>query len=153
MKIIQKWDGIRPEINYLLAGFSRHIMNEKYIELKNEEKRKLKKSPVPVDQNNHIKWIERLLQTPLPDHRKYCIWRILVPYLLNVRRLSEQETTDIIKNWLNRCNQLRRLDFNYKQKIKDGIEGAKEGYLPISRGKLKNENSRLYFLLQDITNY
>jgi hypothetical protein len=151
--IIQKWDGIRPEINYLLAGFSRHIMNEKYIELKNEEKRKLKKSPVQVDQNNHIKWIERLLQTPLPDHRKYCIWRILVPYLLNVRRLSEQETTDIIKNWLNQCNQLKRLDFNYKQKIKDGIEGAKEGYLPISRGKLKNENSRLYFLLQDITNY
>ena len=153
VKIIQKWDGIRPEINYLLAGFSRYIMNGKYIELMNTEKRKQKRSSVHMDQDNRINWIERLLQTPLQDYRKYCIWRILVPYLLNVRRLSEQEATDIIKDCLSRCNQLRRLDFNYKQKIKDGIEGAKEGYLPISREKLRNENSRLYFLLQDITNY
>jgi hypothetical protein len=150
--IIQKWDGLRPEINYLLAGFTRHIINESYIELKKAQKSK-RRSSIPVDQNNRVGWIERLLQTPLPDHRKYCIWRILVPYLLNIRRLSEQETTDIIKDWLDQCNQLRRLDFSYKQKIKDGIEGAKEGYLPISREKLRNENSRLYFLLQDITNY
>lgn len=153
VKIIEKWDGIRPEINYLLAGFSRYIMNEKYIESKNAGKRKQRKSSVHVDQDNCINWIEKLLQTPLQDHRKYSIWRILVPYLLNIRRLSEQEVTDIIRDWLNRCNQLRRLDFNYKQKIKDGIEGAKEGYLPISREKLPNENSRLYLLLQDITNY
>jgi hypothetical protein len=106
-----------------------------------------------VDQNNRVGWIERLLHTPLSDHRKYCIWRVLLPYLLNIRKLPEQEVTDIIGDWLNRCNQLRQLDFNYKQKIKDGIEGAKEGYLPISREKLRNENSRLYFLLQDITNY
>ena len=72
---------------------------------------------------------------------------------LNIRRLSEQEVTDNIRDWLNQCNQLRRLDFNYKQKIKDGIDGAKEGYLPVGREKLRNENSRLYFLLQDITNY
>jgi hypothetical protein len=152
VKIIQKWDGNRPAINYLLAGFSRYIINEKYIELKRIQK--LKRMPSAyADQNNRVGWIERLLQTPLQDHRKYCIWRILIPYLLNIRRLSEQELTDIIRDWLNRCDQLRRLDFNYKQKIKDGIEGAKEGYLPISREKLRNENSRLYFLLQDITNY
>jgi hypothetical protein len=140
--IMQKWDGVRPEINYLLAGFTRHIINEKYIELIRTQKRK-QKSSVYVDQNNRVSWIEKLLLTPIPDHRKYCIWRILVPYLLNIRRLSEQETTDIIIDWLNRCKQLRRLDFNYKQKIKDGIEGAKEGYLPISREKLKEENNRL----------
>ena len=110
-------DENRPEINYLLAGFSRYIVNEKYIELINAEKRKQKKPPVHEDQSNRINWIERLLQTPLQDYRKYCIWRIFVPYLLNVRRLSEQEATDIIKDWLSRCNQLRRLDFNYKQKI------------------------------------
>jgi hypothetical protein len=89
------------------------------------------------------------LETPIRDHRKYCIWRVLTPYLLNIRKLSEQETTDIIEDWLNRCNQLRRLDFNYKQKIKDGTEGAAEGYLPISLAKLKEENGVLYFLLQD----
>jgi hypothetical protein len=148
VKIIQKWDGLRPEINYLLAGFSRHIMNEKYIELR-KAKKSNQKSPVPAEQNSRVSWIERLLQTPLPDYRKYSIWRILAPYLLNIRKLTEQETTDIIKDWLNRCNQLRRLDFNYKQKIKDGIEGAAEGYLPISLAKLREENSGLCFLLHD----
>jgi hypothetical protein len=148
VNIIQKWDGVRPEINYLLAGFSRHIINEKYIELKKAQKSK-QKSPVPADQNNHIGWIERLLRTPLSDHRKYCIWRVLSPYLINIRKLLEQEVDDIIRDWLDRCNQLRRLDFNYKQKIKDGMEGAKRGYLPISLSKLKEENSGLYNLLQD----
>jgi hypothetical protein len=148
VKIIQKWDGLRPEINYLLAGFSRHIMNEKYIELKKAQKSK-QKSPVPVDQNNRVGWIERLLQTPLSDHRKYSIWRILSPYLLNIRKLPDEVVTDIIRDWLNQSNQLRRLDFNYKQKIKDGIEGAKRGYLPIRLSKLKEENSGLYLMLQD----
>jgi hypothetical protein len=148
VKIIQKWDGLKPEINYLLAGFSRHIINEKYTELKKAQKSK-QKPPVPADQNSRVGWIEGLLQTPLSDHRKYCIWRILSPYLLNIRKLPEQEVTDIIRDWLSRCNQLRRLDFNFKQKIKDGIEGAKRGYLPVSLSKLKEENSGLYFKLQD----
>jgi hypothetical protein len=152
VSIIQKWDGVGPEINYMLAGFSRYIINEKYIELKKAQKRK-QKSPARMGQDSRINWIERLLQTPLQDYRKYCIWRILVPYLLNVRRLSEQETTDIIKDWLNQCNKLRRLDFNYKQKIKDGIEGANVGYLPISLSKLRDENSRLHLLLRDIADY
>jgi hypothetical protein len=147
--IIQKWDSLRPEINYLLAGFTRHIINEKYIELKKVQRRK-QQPLVYTDSNNNnnnsssISWIERLLQTPLQDHRKYCIWRILVPYLLNIRKLSEQDTIDIIRDWLNRSNQIRRLDFNYNQKIKEGIEGAAEGYLPISWEKLKEENDRLY---------
>jgi hypothetical protein len=128
VKIIQKWDGNRPAINYLLAGFSRYIMNEKYIELKKAQK----STSVPADQNNSVGWIERLLQTPLSDYRKYCIWRILSPYLLNIRKLPEHEATDIMRDWLNKCNQLRRLDFNYKQKIKDGTEGVKRGYLYIS---------------------
>src|SRR5918995_1136585 len=33
VKIIQKWNRLKPEINYLLAGFTRYIINEKYIEL------------------------------------------------------------------------------------------------------------------------
>jgi hypothetical protein len=152
VKIIQKWNHLKPEINYLLAGFTRFIINERYIELIKAQKRE-RKSSTYRDNNNRVSWIERLMETPIQDHRKYCIWRVLTPYLLNIRKLSERETTDIIEDWLNRCNRLRRLDFNYKQKIKDGIEGAKEGYLPISQEKLRNENGRLYSLLQDITNH
>jgi hypothetical protein len=148
VKVIKKWDGIRPEINYLLAGFTRYIINEKYLELLNAQKRK-RKQRVRVDNNddNRVYWIELLLQIPLPDFRKYCIWRILTPYLLNIRKLSEQESFDIIENWSQQCSLLRKLDFNHNQKIREGLEGAAEGYFPISRENFKVENRELYLVI------
>jgi hypothetical protein len=62
--------------------------------------------------DNIILWIEKLLKTPIPDHRKYCIWRILAPYLINVKHLSFDEAFDIIDKWLDRCNNLEKLDFD-----------------------------------------
>jgi hypothetical protein len=96
-----------------------------------------------------IGWIERLLKTPLSDFRKYCVWRILTPYLLNIKRLSAQESVDIIRQWLVECDSLRSLDFriNVDQRIIDGLDSAKKGYLPISLEKLKEENPQLYSYL------
>jgi hypothetical protein len=150
VKVIQKWNGIRPEINYLLAGFTRHIINEKYLELLNAQKRNRKRTEYKLEQNtNEINWIERLLQTPLADHRKYCIWRILSPYLLNKRRLSTQESFSIIGEWLDHCNQLRQLDFNVSQRINDGLDGASDGYMPIAYDRLKEENPELYQIISE----
>jgi hypothetical protein len=152
VSIIQKWDQSRPEINYLLAPFTRYIINEKYVELKRAQKRR-KRSTFTNDNNNindRINWIEYLLQARLDDFRKYCIWRILTPYLLNIKKLSEHDVTDTIKDWLDQCARLRKLDFNPNQRIKDGIEGASEGYLPISWEKLKDENPNLYRLINTV---
>jgi hypothetical protein len=59
---------------------------------------------------------------------------------LYIRRLPEQECYDTIREWLDRFGKIRRLNFNSGQRIRDGLEGAKEGYLPISFDKLKEEN-------------
>lgn len=148
VKVIQKWDGIRPEINYLLAGFTRYIINEKYLELLNAQKRNRKRMEYKLEQDtNEINWIEKLLQTPLADHRKYCIWRILSPYLLNKRRLSTPESFSIIGKWLDHCNKLRQLDFNVSQRINDALEGASEKYMPIAYDRLKEENPELYLVI------
>jgi hypothetical protein len=94
---------------------------------------------------NNIKWIENgILQNPLPDHRKYIIWRILSPYLLNVKKLPKEESYSTIKDWLDKCNKIEKLNFNAKIKIREGIKGASKGYFPISLAKLKNENKQLY---------
>jgi hypothetical protein len=61
-----------------------------------------------------------------------------------VRRLSDQEVIDTIEKWLHDCEELRKLDFNGRKRIREGIEGAAEGYLPISRQRLKEENQKLY---------
>jgi hypothetical protein len=143
VSIFQKWDNKRPEINYLLAAFTRYIINEKYLELLKSEKREKPQNITNSNTSNRIGWIEQLLQTPLLDHRKYCIWRIIVPYLLNIRKYSEEDTTNIVINWLNKCDQIKKLDFNCVQKIREGIKGAAKGYLPISREKLSEENPEL----------
>jgi hypothetical protein len=64
--------------------------------------------------------------------------------LLNVKGLSYQEGFTIIKEWLDQCNQLKRLDFYPNSKIKEGLNGAAKGYFPISFEVLKQSNNELY---------
>jgi hypothetical protein len=97
------------------------------------------------NQINKIKWIENgILENALADHRKYIIWRILSPYLLNVRKLTREEAYSVMEDWLDKCDKLERLNFNAKAKIREGLSGASKGYYPISLEKLKPENKSLY---------
>ena len=103
-----------------------------------------------------IPWIEKLLKTPISDHRKYCVWRILAPYLINVKCLSFDDSYFRIHQWLGRCNQLRKLDFEPETRINDSLNRATStGYLPISFDNpsneprtLKTENRKLYDIIQ-----
>ena len=102
------------------------------------------------ERTNTIKWIEKgILEHALSDHRKYIIWRILSPYLLNVKKLPKEEAYSVMKEWLDKCDKIEKLNFNSKIKIKDGLRGASRGYFPISMEKLKEENRQLYDLVLD----
>jgi hypothetical protein len=100
-----------------------------------------------LDGCNSILWIERLLQTPLSDYRKLAIWRVLAPYLLNIRGISPHEAFGIMHDWLDKCNQVKRLDFNHNLRIKSVISSSKD-FFPVSCEKLKAENEGFYNLLQ-----
>ena len=63
--------------------------------------------------------------------------------------MPKEEAYSILKEWLDKCNELEKLSFNPKIKIKDGLKGASKGYLPISMEKLKEENRQLYDLVLD----
>jgi Primase X len=144
VKVIQRWDGQRPAINYLLRDFRRWLINEKIMQrwtIRRTGRAQTIKSTA-------ILWIEKLLQTPLDDYRKFAVWRILAPYLINIRKYSPDEAYDIIKNWLSKCSQLRGLDFSSNYMIKYNINSSiRSGYLPISLEKLKSENTYLYNVL------
>ena len=107
------------------------------------------------NKNKFIPWIESLLKTPIPDHRKYCIWRIHAPYLINVKHLTFEEAFDIIDKWLCKCNDLEALDFDTKTKVNGCLNSAVDrGYLPISLDNphkepktLKTDNKELYNIL------
>ncbi len=146
VKIIQRWDGVRPSIQPLLGDFRRWLIQKK-IDAFGWTLMTVSKNQERI---NIIKWIEKaILEHPLEDHRKYIIWRILSPYLLNVKKLPKEEAYSVIKDWLDKCDRLEKLNFNSKTKIKDGLRGASKGYLPISMEKLKEENRRLYDLVLD----
>ena len=103
IKMIQKWDGIRPSIQPLLRDLRRWLIQKKIDdveELKKQEKKQARfhmivsqhQEQQQQNQINKIKWIEKaILEDTLSDHRKYVIWRILSPYLLNVRKLPREE--------------------------------------------------------------
>jgi Primase X len=100
------------------------------------------------EHTNTIKWIEKgILEHPLPDHRKYIIWRILSPYLLNVKKLPKEQAYSVMKEWLDKCDKIEKINFNSKIKIKDGLKGGSKGYFPIGLEKLTEENRQLYDLV------
>jgi hypothetical protein len=154
VKIIQKWDGNRPSIQRLLRHFRIWLIQKRIDDIKELKKQEKKHAKFQMtlaknqERTNTIKWIEKgILEHPLSDHRKYIIWRILSPYLVNVKKLPKEEAYSIMKEWLDKCNKLEKLNFNPKIKIKDGLKGASKGYFPISMEKLKEENRQIYDLV------
>jgi hypothetical protein len=148
VKIIQKWNGARPSIGPLLSDFYIYLVDSKIKEI--HRNRKSRKYSVRYENNNSIRWIETLLQLPIPDHRKYALWRIVAPYLINIRKLSYEGARSIIINWLNNCDKIRPLDFSVNDRIKSNLSAAARiGHLPISFSDLKTENRQLADLISE----
>lgn len=157
VKIIKKWNGQRLSIQLLTKGFRRwlmqfevdqyrfmlkhmnnhdHFKTTNYIYLENHH-------TGLIQGNKRILWIEKLLSTPISDHRKFCLWRIFLPYLLNIRKLTVDETVFVLKKWLDKCRQLKKLDFNPVQKIHEHIRYVGT-YLPPSKYNLSTINHQVY---------
>ena len=151
VRVIQRWNGYRPNIKLLLEDFYVYLSSQRLAELEENRSRNLAKvelrRQLPKGSSN-IHWIERLLQTPISDYRKVAIWRIFAPYLLNICGLSQDEAHSIIHDWLEECGKLRRLDFTPSYKIKGALNSSRD-FLPVSCHKLEVENAEFYSLLQD----
>jgi Primase X len=142
IRIINAWNRKRAPIYWLIGSFLAYLVDQKY----KEERELARYSDNRHTYNsNKISWIEiGILRHPLSDHRKYIIWRILSPYLLNVKNLAKEESCYVIQDWLDKCDKLERLTFNAKSKTIEGLRGASKGYYPISLVTLKSENEELY---------
>ena len=139
VKIVQKWNGLRPNIKKILGNYYSYLVKQKVDEMRKENRTRNNYS-TSIDK---IDWIERLLQTPLEEGRKNCLWKILCPYLINVKHLSFDHAYLILKEWLNECNDKRQLDFSPDYKIKTCLKGVGK-YLPPNLEKLKQYNLDLY---------
>lgn len=107
VKILQEWDGHRPDYRLLLGSF--------YADLVGKQQCKVSRIREPFSSSElkgeAIHWIEKLLQTPIDDYRKHARDLILVPYIV-LRRgiLDETQVSSIVMEWADKCTELRRLD-------------------------------------------
>jgi hypothetical protein len=149
VRIIQRWDGNSPSIRPLLTRYYIWLQAAaiRDIQRRRKAEQASRKYRRRLGDNKTIGWIEKLLDKPLDDHRKYCIWRVFAPYFMNVRGLPRFETFNTIKSWLDKCNSVYRLDFNPTQKINTALDRV-GNYRPVSCDKLKEENNLLYVRLK-----
>ena len=66
--------------------------------------------------------------------------------------MSHDEAFNVIRDWLNKCHQLKRLDFNLNQNIKYDLDSV-SSYCPISFNNLKEENRELYDIVVSAAHY
>lgn len=152
VKIVQKFDNDNVKSIHikLLRDYRMWLAENDLLRKKRKMNSRLQnKSCNIIDKNELTKkyfWIEKLLQTPLPCFRRYCLYCILVPYLANVRKLNDEECFGILKKWLEKCNDLSKISFNIESEIGTRLNAVKN-YGPLSLYKLKTENAELYELL------
>jgi hypothetical protein len=152
VKLVQTWDGNSSAINYILRDFEIHLFEKAKSQSNKDPGNKIK---VDGKENRNgalastkIFWIEKLLRTYIDDNRYYCLWRILVPYLVNIRGVgSNKEVQNILMDWLEGCNSVKKLSFDPKSRIKSVLKGV-EHFAPVSLKNLKGENPSLYYTLK-----
>jgi hypothetical protein len=97
----------------------------------------------------HKYWyIDKLLQIPVDDFRKRGIDLLLAPFLITIKGMSADTAERIMLNWLDRCSDLKPLDFDAAQRVQEKIAYVKESnYLPLGEEKFKAQVSDLFFRL------
>ena len=90
-------------------------------------------------QKQKIDWIETLWNTPVTDCRKRIIWLILPQYATEIRNMGYVEAFNWIKDWANRCNMTKQLDFNTDSTIDYYLKAAmKKDHGPLGFQKLES---------------
>jgi non-catalytic primase subunit PriX-like protein len=163
VKIIQRWDGQRAPINYVMQSFRTSLINDAIKEklkaqhLVQQKQRTRHNNIFHNYHSNHSQhyyyytYIEKLLQTPIQKYRKNGVSLLIVPYLVVVKKLaSDKEVFTITRRWLDRCNQVKPLDrtHDYNYRIRSAIASSRrKQILPMGLERLKENNKELHHIL------
>jgi hypothetical protein len=155
VKIIQRWNKIRaePTQEFLITDFYvwlvQQVLDEKNEELRMQKNRRFNPTQTRQATTTNIAWIERLLQTPIADYRKHTRDLIIIPYLIVCKGMTDRnEIYDIVMNWADKCNELRRLEpsrreFSVRVRIRIN-EVMQDRVPPMTLNTLKEKNRELY---------
>ncbi len=130
VKIIQRWNGHRPSIftSEILYDFQTYLIQKKIDEKEQKQKMLLKlkrqNNNKNTTNNNYYEWIDKkILVNPFEDCRKIIVDLILAAYLINIKKLSYEASYQKIREWLDKCDNLKKLD-NYNNFVNYRINSA-----------------------------
>ena len=158
VRIVQKWNGYRPGITKDLLTEFRGLLIQKKIDQYNniriqESLRYSRNQNYNINNSNYYQWIDKLLKTPLADFRKNATNLITAPYLVNIKKLSYQQSFDILIDWLQKCNSIKNLDFKPDYLVKYALTTAIQKRIPpMKLVTLKDRNLQLYNILHKQNN-
>jgi hypothetical protein len=153
VKIIQKWDGYRPDYKLLIGSFYVDLVGKKQAQRLQQQNTSLS---IPSGYSSGIDygpiaWIDKLLQTPIDDFRKRSRDLILVPYIVVRRGMTDvDQIHNIVMQWADKCAQLYRLEptrHEYSNRVRSRIYEVMRSnprIPPMRLETLKKENSDLY---------
>jgi hypothetical protein len=159
VKIIQKWNKVRPPITReFIEEFRTYLIQKKIDENEHRQKMLLKlkrqqnnyKKNTTTNNRNYYEWIDKkILANSFEDYRKIIVNLILAPYLIVIKKLSFEDAFKIINEWLQKCDLLRRLDFNVRSVVNTALVTAQKKQIPpMTLYTLKNNYKNLYFLIE-----
>ncbi len=155
--IVQRWNGYRPPIpREFIEEFRTYLIQKKIDEARQKQKilsmRNKNRHANNSKYINYYEWIDtKILANSFEDCRKIIVDLILAPYLINIKKLSFEESYQIINEWLQKCDLLseRKLDFNARSVVNTALATAyKKQIPPMSIITLKTNYKDLYFLLE-----
>ena len=120
-------------IKHLIGTFYANLESEK---MKEDKRLESNYSRYNNQEPHEIPLIEKLLETPITDHRKLCLQHILIPYLVNIKGIPKSEISLILEKWIKEYDKKQRMDFDYKHTIKSDLRTVKD-HKPISIENLK----------------
>jgi Primase X len=100
--------------------------------------------PPKVKSTRGYLYVEDLLSHPVSDGRHRLTWLVLAPYLVNVKKLEEDQAVEKIRSFVaakGETSAMKRfIEYNVKRAKRNGL-------MPPTLGKLKAEHPDIYALL------
>lgn len=120
VRILQEWDGFRPDVKLLLGSFYSYLVDKRIKDLEKQEKRAKFATASPQEFSEKTQWIERLMETPIDDYRQIARDLIIIPYLVVRRGITTVEEIEAtVMKWADMCNEIEPLRPSYREFERD----------------------------------
>ena len=97
-------------------------------------------------------WVERLIESGVPDGRSRLILYVVSRYLLNVKGLDVDEAFEVVKAFIARsCERYGNCSKIYDSWIRNVLRHVKRGgWKPWSLERIKREDPELYAVVESV---